>query len=144
MGEIKDTNCYNKCLAHKYLWIDLCRVDGCECQGSSKRLFSYHNYIFDIPLEKIFNLTNNVNLIEMSKSFKIKSINTKNNNGNNNFANELNQISSINNLSDIKGKLFLYYKLLFNQLKIDCPEKGSSCEINKTNRAFFLLIFPII
>jgi len=141
LGEIKDTNCYNKCLAHKYLWIDLCRVDGCECQGSTKRLFSYHNYIFDIPLEKIFNLTNNVNLIEMSKSFKIKSINTKNNN-NNNFTNELNQISSINNISDIKGKLFLYYKLLFNQLKTDCPEKGSSCEINKTNRAFFLTNIP--
>lgn len=137
MGEIKDTNCYNKCLAHKYLWIDLCRVDGCECQGTSKRLFSYHNYIFDIPLEKIFNLTSNVNLIEMTKSFKIKSLHVKNQLGN-----ELNQISSVNNLSDLKGKLFLYYKLLFNQLKTDCPEKGASCEVNKTNRAFFLTNIP--
>jgi len=67
----------------------------------------------------------------------LKSFNDKNQPGN-----ELNQISSINNLSDLKGKLFLYYKLLFNQLKTDCPEKGASCEINKTNRAFFLTNIP--
>ena len=77
----------------------------------------------------------------MTKSFKLKSLNTKNQNINN-LGNELNQISSVNNLSDLKGKLFLYYKLLFNQLKTDCPEKGASCEINKTNRAFFLTNIP--
>jgi len=75
----------------------------------------------------------------MSKSFKLKSINTKNQN----FANELNNISTtVNNLTDLKGKLFLYYKLLFNQLKTDCPGKGATCEINKTNRAFFLTNIP--
>ncbi len=146
MGEIKDTNCYNKCLAHKYLWIDLCRVDECECKGTSKRLFSYHNYIFDIPLDKIFDLTTNTNLIEMSKSFKLKSLNNKNSiNINNNpfsFGIDLNSISTGNNLLDSKGKLFIYFKILFNQLKTDCPEKGHSCELNKTHRAFFLANIP--
>ena len=147
MGEIKDTNCYNKCLAHKYLWIDLCRVDECECKGTSKRLFSYHNYIFDIPLDKIFNLTNNTNLVEMSKSFKLKSFTNKNSNSTNNnnpfgIGADLSTISTGNNLLDSKGKLFIYFKILFNQLKTECPEKGHSCEINKTHRAFFLANIP--
>lgn len=78
----------------------------------------------------------------MSKSFKIKSINNKNKNNTSNVSNELNQISIINNLSDLKGKLFLYFKMLFSQLKTDCPEKGPNCEINKTHRAFFLANIP--
>lgn len=70
----------------------------------------------------------------MSKTFKFKS------DGKNN--NDLTSITSISSLSDLKGKLFLYYKLLFNQLKTDCPAKGSACEINKTHRAFFLANIP--
>jgi hypothetical protein len=119
----------NKCLAHKAFWIDLSRVDECDCKASNKRLFSYHNYVFDIPIEKLFELTSNVNLIEMSKSFKIKK-------------GGLSQSNELNGLSDLKGKLFLYLKMLINQVKVDCPEKGIRCSVNKTNKNLYLSNFP--
>lgn len=59
LNEIKDTSCDMKCAAHKYVFMDISRKDHCECKGSSKRLYSYHNYILDIPLKRILDLTNN-------------------------------------------------------------------------------------
>lgn len=53
LNEIKDTSCDMKCIAHKYLFMDISRRDKCECKGASKRLFSYHNYIFDLPIKRI-------------------------------------------------------------------------------------------
>ena len=56
LNEISDENCIEKCFSHKFIWLDLSRIDKCKCNGSSKRLFSNHNYITDIPMNKIFNL----------------------------------------------------------------------------------------
>ena len=56
LNEISDENCDEKCFSHKFLWLDLSRIDICKCSGTSKRLFSNHNYITDIPMSKIFNL----------------------------------------------------------------------------------------
>ena len=58
LNEIFDENCSIQCFSHKFLWLDLARIDECECGGNSKRLFSNHNYITDIPINKIFNLMN--------------------------------------------------------------------------------------
>ena len=123
--------CSAKCPSHRDFWIDLCRVDECECKGNSKRFYSNHNYIFDIPLDKLFELSNNMNLIEMSKSFKLKS---------GKFS-EINK-NEVLSISDLKGKLFLYYKLLLNVIKVECPAKGIRCEVNRTSKSFFLSNFP--
>ena len=56
LNEISDENCTEKCFSHKFLWLDLSRIDRCKCSGKKKRLFSNHNYITDIPIPKIFNL----------------------------------------------------------------------------------------
>jgi len=126
-----DTLCTSKCPSHKNFWIDLCRIEDCECKGSSKRFYSHHNYIFDVPLDKIFQLSNNLNLIEMSKSFKLKT-------------GKFSQVGSteLANITDLKGKLFLYFKTLMNQIKVDCPAKGIRCEINKTTKNLFLNNLP--
>jgi hypothetical protein len=76
-------------------------------------------------MDKLFELTN-TNLIEMTKSFKLKS---------GKMSNEI--ASSI----DLKGKLFLYYKKLLNMNKSECPE-GIRCEINKTNKKFVISNVP--
>ncbi len=100
------------------------RVDECECKKSSKRMFSYHNYVFDIPLDKLFELTN-MNLIEMTKSFKLKG------------GKMMNEISSA---CDLKGKLFLYFKKLLECNRVVCTE--GRCEINKTNSRFMIANNP--
>ena len=56
LNEIFDENCNIQCFSHKFIWLDLARIDECECGGNTKRLFSNHNYITDIPIIKIFNL----------------------------------------------------------------------------------------
>jgi hypothetical protein len=111
--------------------MDLCRIEECECKGSSRRFFSQHNYIFDIPLEKIFELSSNINLIEMSKSFKLKT-------------GKFSQVGSteLANISDLKGKLFLYFKMLLSNLKSDCPAKGVRCELNNTTKKLYLNNLP--
>jgi hypothetical protein len=123
--------CTSKCLPHRHFWIDLSRIDECECKATSKRFYSNHNYIFDIPLDKLFELSNNINLIEMSKSFKLKS-------------GKFSEVGSteMSTISDLKGKLFLYFKMLLNSIKVDCPAKGIRCEVNKTNKNFYLNNFP--
>ena len=61
LNEISDETCTEKCFSHKFIWLDLARIDECKCKGITKRLFSSHNYITDIPLKKIFNLMDNKN-----------------------------------------------------------------------------------
>lgn len=102
-------------------------MDECECGGIGKRYFSYHNYVFDIPMDKLFLLTNNINLIEMSKSIKIRSGKLSN---------------DIGSLNDLRGKLFLYFKTLLNQVKINCPKNGIRCEINRCSKKFILNNLP--
>lgn len=121
----------NKCIAHSSFWMDLSRIEECECKGTSRRFFSQHNYILDIPLEKIFELSSNINLIEMSKSFKLKT-------------GKLSQVGSTEmaNVSDLKGKLFLYFKMLLSHLKSDCPAKGIRCELNNTTKNLYLNNLP--
>ena len=59
INEISDEICNNKCFSHKYIWMDLTRIDECGCNGTSRRLFSNHNYITDIPMYQIFNYVKN-------------------------------------------------------------------------------------
>lgn len=127
LSEVKDSNCSSRCIAHKNFWIDLSRIDECECGGIGKRFFSYHNYLFDIPMDKVFSLCNNINLIEMSKSIKVKSGKLSN------------DIGSIN---DLRGKIFLYFKTLLNQVKTDCPKNGIRCEINNCAKKFVMNNLP--
>ena len=64
----------------------------CECRGKVKRLYSYHNYVFDIPLDKVFEITSDSNTLD---SFKLT-------------------FKGVNDLSlnDLKGKIFFFLKLL--------------------------------
>ena len=71
LNEITDENCTEKCFSHKFIWLDLSRIDKCKCSGSTKRLFSNHNYITDIPMNKIFNL------IQVKKNFPLHECNQK-------------------------------------------------------------------
>ena len=59
LNEISDETCTEKCFSHKFIWLDLARIDECKCKGTTKRLFSNHNYITDIPMKKIFNIIKN-------------------------------------------------------------------------------------
>ncbi len=113
--EISDYSCREKCISHRFLWLDIARIDYCECGLSSKRLFSNHNYIFDINLDKIF---------EVIKTLKEKNVN---NYSNNNFG-----------LYDLYGKLFYFYKLLLNFYISDCPVNGVRCNVNKTHKKLIL------
>ncbi len=134
LNEVVDNMCTStstKCVSHKNFWIDLCRIDECECKGSSKRYYSNHNYIFDIPLQKLFEMSNNMNLVEMSKSFKLKT-------------GKFSEVGSteMSSISDLKGKLFSHFKMLLNQVKVECPAKGIRCEVNKTTKSFYLAKIP--
>ena len=42
------------------------------------------------------------------------------------------------NLTDIKGKLFSYFKNFLNQSKSNCPQKGNRCNINQVYKSFFI------
>ena len=59
LNEISDETCTDKCFSHKFIWLDLSRIDECKCKGTTKRLFSIHNYITDIPMKKMFNIIKN-------------------------------------------------------------------------------------
>ena len=113
LNEISDGNCDEKCFSHKFLWLDLSRIDKCKCSGTSKRLFSNHNYITDIPMSKIFNL-----------------ITIKNKNKQEYSLYESNQ------------KLFEYYTLLISRIKMNCPVNGQRCPINKTFHKLHLANSP--
>ena len=117
--EISDYSCREKCCSHHFLWMDIARIDFCECGGNKKRLFSNHNYIFDININKIFDLCKNYILINdiNGSGIKVK----ERNNSNNNFF-----------LYEFYEKLFFYYKFLINNIQSDCPVNGIRCNINKT------------
>ena len=103
LNEISDENCIEKCFSHKFIWLDLSRIDECKCSGSTKRLFSNHNYITDIPMNKIFNL------------MRLKNKNKEN-----------------YSLYENNKKLFEYYTTLVSRMKTNCPVNGQRCPINKT------------
>ena len=106
LNEISDEACTEKCFSHKFLWLDLSRIDICKCSGNSKRLFSNHNYITDIPMVKIFNFMKlNLKKTEKDENFILY---------------ESNQ------------KLFEYYTKIISRMKTDCPANGQRCPINKT------------
>ena len=113
LNEISDENCDEKCFSHKFLWLDLSRIDKCKCSGTTKRLFSNHNYITDIPMSKIFNL------------IKFKNKNKQN-----------------YSLYEDNQKLFEYYTLLISRMKINCPVNGQRCPINKTFHKLHLANSP--
>ena len=113
LNEISDETCIEKCFSHKFIWLDLARIDECKCKGITKRLFSNHNYITDIPIKKIFNLMDN-----------------NNNKNNENILFESNQ------------KLFNYYTNLISGIKTNCPINGQRCPINKTSHKLHLANSP--
>ena len=115
LNEISDENCAEKCFSHKFIWLDLSRIDECKCKGTTKRLFSNHNYITDIPMDKIFNLMNN----------------NKNKNNNEEFL-----------LHNNNQKLFNYYTKLISGIKTNCPVNGQRCPINKTFHKLHLANSP--
>ena len=115
LNEISDENCKEKCFSHKFIWLDLSRIDECKCKGMTKRLFSNHNYITDIPMEKIFNLMNQNN----------------NNKNNDEFL-----------LYNSNQKLFNYFTNLISGIKTNCPVNGQRCPINKTFHKLHLANSP--
>lgn len=66
-----------------------------------------------------------MNLIEMSKSFKLKSGKISN---------------DLIALSDLKEKLFLYFKRLVNTSKTQCP--GTRCNSAQTTKSYFINNYP--
>ena len=110
LNQISDELCNNsKCFSHKYIWMDLTRIDECECNGTSRRLFSNHNYITDIPMSQILTLINNYS----NKNPK-------------------------NILAANYQKLFFYYKEILHNLNMNCPLNGNKCNINKIHHRLFL------
>ena len=93
--------------------MDLTRIDECGCNGTSRRLFSNHNYITDIPMNQIFNYIN----INLQKNPKF-------------------------NISEINQKLFFCYKDIIKNFSMNCPMNGTRCEINKTQHRLFLANSP--
>ena len=119
LNDISDEACTEKCFSHKFIWMDLARIDECKCKGKTKRLFSNHNYITDIPMKKIFNLMNN----------NVNIINKKENEGQ--FL-----------LYESNQKLFNYYTNLISGIKTNCPTNGQRCPINKTFHKLHLANSP--
>ena len=113
INEISEELCNKKCFSHKYIWMDLTRIDECECNGALRRLFSNHNYITDIPMFQIFLLIDNI------------------------YSNSQNFI-----LIEIYQKIFSYYKDILHNLKMNCPLNGNRCSINKTHHRLFLANSP--
>ena len=119
-NEITDESCREKCFAHKYLWLDMQRIDECDCKGNTKRLFSNFNYVFDIQIDQV---------IEMAKHVH---------HGNNHQ-----QQQNVFNLNEIHAKLFVYYKMMLTQSKSNCPVNGSRCKINNTHKRLVLNNTPM-
>jgi hypothetical protein len=83
---------------------------------------SFHNYIFEIPIDKVIHISENMsNYYEMAKTLKIK-----------------NNKSEHYSITDLKGKLFSYYKIYINLIKQDCPQKGNRCPVNQVSKSFYL------
>lgn len=67
----------------------------CSCGAYNQKYISNYHYIFDLPLRKILDETENSEVVEMTRTFKRKS----------NLDNDANC-----NIAELKGKLFLYFK----------------------------------
>ena len=79
-------------------------MDSCECKGTAKRLYSYHNYLFEIPLRKVLRFTKeNPTKILTNSDF----IDSQGRHGSHGVKNNIEV-----KLSDFKGKLFHYFKSL--------------------------------
>lgn len=120
-NETSDLNCKSKCFSHKNLWFDLGKRENCSCGAKSKRLFSYHNYIVDIPLDSILSMAKSTNIIEMDKSIKLKS----------------GKISKdLIELSDLKEKLFLYFRRFIESIQTSCP--NIRCNIQSISKSYMI------
>lgn len=75
-------------------------------------------------------ICSNVNTVEISKSLKAKGGKS---------TPVLEENYSITNL---KGKLFVYFKIFVDNININCPEKGIRCSINKIKKTFCLSTVP--
>ena len=75
----------------------LIKLKECECKGLVKRLFSYHNYLFDIDLKSILDISHNFGKHDFNKCTKLN-------------INKLNYDSW--NLFELKNNLFLMLKHL--------------------------------
>ena len=115
-NEITDESCREKCFAHKYLWLDMQRIDECECKGSTKRLFSNFNYVFDIQIDQVIDVAKHLHYQHQQQ---------------------------VSNLSESYGTLFVYYKCLLSQLKSNCPVNGNRCKINNTHKRLVLNNAPM-
>jgi hypothetical protein len=123
-NEINEDSCNMECASHELFWIDLCRYDECsKCKISTKRAFSYHHYIFDIPFDKILEISDSSNLVEFNKKIKIKG---------------KMQNNEANGICDLKGKLFFCLKNLILQNRIEC----NKCNGSDTKRFFVISSFP--
>jgi hypothetical protein len=97
----------------------------CECGSTNKKLFSYHNYIFDVPFDKIFENAENPQSVEFGKRIKLKS----------------GKLGTDNvSLNDFKGKLFICLNNNLTQMKFDCP--SGKCTQNQTHKTFTLSNLP--
>ena len=54
----------NLCFIHQCFWINVIREDECGCSKSSKKKFGEYNYVIDIPINLILNLTSQNLLFE--------------------------------------------------------------------------------
>ena len=125
-NDITDESCRGKCFAHKYLWLDMQRIDECECKGNTKRLLSNFNYIFDVRIDQVIEIAKHVHY-----------------GNNNNNHQQQQQQNMFNNLNEIHSKLFVYYKMMLMQSKNNCPVNGNRCNINNTHKRLVLNNTPI-
>ena len=119
-NEITDESCREKCFAHKYLWLDMQRIDECDCKGNTKRLLSNFNYVFDIQIDQV---------IETAKHAH--------------YGHQQQQQQNMFNLNELHAKLFVYYKMMLTQSKSNCPVNGNRCKINSTHKRLVLNNAPM-
>ena len=121
LNEISDESCKIKCYSHKFLWLDISRIDECECGSSKKILFSNHNYVFDIPLDLIIELIKNKNELNTINNkifhyykilFNNKFINDCPSNGNRCVINRVHKKLVLNN-----NPLYFVFNLQFMNVK---------------------------
>ena len=121
LNETSDESCKIKCYSHKFLWLDISRIDECECGSNKKILFSNHNYVFDIPLDLILELIKNKNELNTINNkifhyykilFNNKFINDCPSNGNRCVINRVHKKLVLNN-----NPLYFVFNLQFMNIK---------------------------
>ena len=142
LNETSDDLCNEKCLSHKYFWLDLTRVDECACNAHSNKKFSNHNYITDIPIDQILSQTStNENFFDFNQKlfFYFKKLISKINilcpkNGNMCAINKVTHKFILNNTPS-----YLFFKLTNNDINPFINFNYPSFNILK----IFILIPPI-